>query len=187
MHARLICHAAAFALWLAAVNACAEPATIRTFAVPEHGSLQLSAPQSWPVEVRRSAPNHPLPTIAFGPDEGATYQVLITPLPPAHKGQSPLSAGALKKMVERAADDARSQALEKSLAVKELKSGAHVGYYFSATDRAPRHDEYKYMTQGMFGLGDMLITFTILTNDGYESVVPAALTMIRNAVELKDL
>ena len=186
MHARFVRYPVASTLWLIAALAFAEPTTIRTFTIPAHGSLQLSTPQSWPVETR-SAPNHSLPTIAFGPGEGATYQVLVTPLPPAHKGQPPLAAGALKKMVEHAADDARAQSIEKSLAVKEFKSGAHVGYYFSATDRAPRPDEFKYMTQGMFGLGDMLITFTILTNDGYESVVPAALTMIRNAVELKDL
>jgi hypothetical protein len=164
----------------------AEPTTIRTFAVPDHGSLQLNAPKSWPVAMR-AVPNRTVATIAFGPAEGATYQVLITPLAPATKNHPPLGAGAVKQMVEHAADDAQSQSIEKSLTVKELRSGAHIGYYFSATDRAPKPDEYKYLTQGMFGLGEMVITFTILTNDGYENVVPAALTMIKKAVQLKDL
>lgn len=186
MHARFVKYIITSALLLAASLACAEPTAIRTFAVPDHGSLRLSAPKSWPVETR-SAPNRNLPTIAFGPREGASYQVLITPLSPASKDQPPLPAGAVKQMVERAAQDARAQSVEKSLAVKQLKSGAHVGYYFSATDRAPKSDEYKYMTQGMFGLGEMMLTFTILTNDGYETVVPAALTMIKSAVQLRDL
>jgi hypothetical protein len=186
MHVRFARHAVAVVLALVSALAAAESTAIRTFAVPDLGTLQLSAPESWPVEMR-SAPNRALPTIAFGPDEGATYQVLITPLPPPHKDQPALAAGALKQMVEHAAQEATPQSVEKSLVVKELRGGAHVGYYFSATDRAPKRDEYKYMTQGMFGLGEMLITFTILTNDGYESVVPAALTMIRNAAQLKDL
>jgi hypothetical protein len=186
MHARSIRYAIASALLLLAALASAEPMTIRTFPVPEHGSLQLSAPKSWPVELR-TAPERALPIIAFGPSEGATYQVLITPLAPARKDQPPLGAGAVKQMVEHAAQDARLQSVEKTLTVKELRGGAHVGYYFSATDRAPKPDEYKYLTQGMFGLGEVLITFTILTNEGYESVVPAALTMIKNAVQLKDL
>lgn len=187
MHARFIHYAIASALLLVVTLASAEPTTIRTFAVPDHGSLQLSAPKSWPVAMR-AAPNRTLATIAFGPAEGVTYQVLITPLSPATKNhQPPLAAGAVKQMVEHAAEDAKSQSIEKSLTVKELRSGAHIGYYFSATDRAPKPDEYKYLTQGMFGLGEMFITFTILTNDGYENVVPAALTMIKNAVQLKDL
>ena len=186
MHARLVQHAIASALCFAAMMAAAEPTTVHTFAVPDHGSLQLNAPKSWPVEMRAAA-SRALPTIAFGPTQGATYQILITPLSPARKGQPPVPAPAMKQMVERAAQDAKAQSVEKSLTVKELKSGVHVGYYFSATDRAPKADEYKYMTQGMFGLGEILLSFTILTNDGHDQVVPAALNMIKTAVQLRDL
>lgn len=186
MHARLVQYVIASALFLAATLGAAEPTIVRTFAVPDHGSLQLNAPKSWPVEMR-SAANRALPTIAFGPTQGTTYQILITPLAPARKDQPPLPAPAVKQMVERAAQDAKGQSVEKSLTVKELKSGTHLGYYFSATDRAPKSDEYKYMTQGMFELGEILLSFTILTNDGYDNVVPAALNMIKTAVTLKDL
>ena len=186
MHVRILRYAIASALLLITTLAGAEPTSIRTFPVPDHGSLQLSAPESWPMEMR-TGPNRTLPIIAFGPSQGATYQVLITPLSPSRGNQAPLAAGSLKQMVEHAAQDAKAQSVEKTLAVKELRSGAHVGYYFSATDRAPKPDEYKYLTQGMFGIGEVLITFTILTNDGYDAVVPAALTMIKNAVQLKDL
>ena len=185
MQARLVTYALTSALLLAATLAAAEPTTVRTFAVADHGSLQLSAPKSWPVEMRPAA-GSALPTIAFGPGEGATYRVLITPLSMARKAE-PVPAPAVKQMVERAAQDAAAQSVEASLTVKELKSGAHVGYYFSATDRAPNPDEYKYMTQGMFGLGEILLSFTILTNDGHGTVVPAALNMIKTAVTLKDL
>lgn len=185
MHARSARYALAAALSFVASLAAAESTAIRAFPVTDRGTLQLNAPQSWPFEMR-SAPNHALPTIALGPEKGATFQVLITPMPPPQK-DPPASAGALKQMVEHAAQEATAQAVEKSLLVKELRSGAHVGYYFSATDRAPKSDEFKYMTQGMFSLGEMLIAFTILTNNGYESVVPAALTMIKNAVVLRNL
>ncbi len=186
MFARFVQLAVASALFLAATLSAAEPTAIRTFVVLDHRSIQFSAPKSWPVETRATR-NSSFKTIAFGPTEGATYQVLITPLSPTQKHQPKLTSGAVKKMVEHAAQTAREQAVEKSLTVKEFRSGAHVGYYFSATDRAPKEEEYKYMTQGMFGLGEMLLTFTILTNEGYEDVVPEALTMIKNAVALKDL
>src|SRR5690242_8180967 len=105
MHARSIRHAIACALLLAATLAGAESTTIRTFPVPEHGSLQLSAPKSWPVELR-TAPERSLPVIAFGPSEGATYQVLITPVASSRKDQPALAAGAVRQMVEHAAHDA---------------------------------------------------------------------------------
>jgi hypothetical protein len=186
MHARMIRIALTSALLLVATLAGAESTTVRTFVVPEHGSLQLSAPQSWTVELR-DAPNRTLPTIAFGPNEGATYQILITPLAPTRKDGPPLAASAVKQMVEQAAQGAKTQSVEQTLVIKELKSGNNVGYYFSATDRAPKPDEYKNLTQGVFSLGEILITFTILTNDGYEGIVPAALTMIKSAVQVREM
>jgi hypothetical protein len=186
MHTRIVRNTLASMLLLVATLAGAESTTVRTFVVPEHGSLQLSVPESWPVELR-DAPNRTLPTIAFGPNEGATYQVLITPLAPARKDGPPLAASAVKQMVEQAAQDAKAQSVEKTLVIKELKSGNNAGYYFSATDRAPKPDEYKNLTQGIFSLGEVLLTFTILTNDGYEAIVPAALTMIKSAVQVRDM
>src|SRR5437868_6173819 len=82
---------------------------------------------------------------------------------PARKDQPPVGDSAVKQMVEQAAQDAKAQSVEKTLTIKELRGGENVGYYFSATDRAPKADEYKYLTQGMFGLGEVLISFTILT------------------------
>jgi hypothetical protein len=186
MHARIVRIALASMLLFVATLAGAESTALRTFVVPEHGSLQLSAPQSWPMELR-DAPNRTLPTIAFGPNDGAKYQVLITPLAPTRKGGPPLAAGDVKQMVEQAAQDAKTQSVEKTLAIKELRNGTNVGYYFSATDRAPKPDEYKNLTQGVFSLGEVLLTFTILTNDGYEDIVPAALTMVKGAVQMRDM
>jgi hypothetical protein len=171
---------------LASAQAFAEATTIHTFPIDEHSNLQLSSPQSWPVQTR-TAGQRRVRTIAFGPQEGATYQVLVTPLPRPHKDERTADAMAIKQMVQLAAADARAQAVEKTLAVKELRGGVHVGYYFSTTDRAPLANEYRHMTQGMFSLGETVVVFTIFTNDGYESIVPAALTMIKNAVPLKDL
>ena len=184
MHVRLVKYALTQAMLVAATLAAAEPTTVHTFPVPNQGTLQLTAPKSWPVEMRTSA-NAGLPTIAFGPKQGTTWTILITPLSPARKDQ-PLPTPAVKQMVERAAQDAKAQSVEQSLTIKELKSGAHVGYYFSATDRAPKADEFKYMTQGMFTLGELLLSFTILTNEGHDTVVPAALNMIKGAVILKE-
>jgi len=41
--------------------------------------------------------------------------------------------------------------------------------------------EYKYLAQGLLGVGTELVSFTILTNDGQEAVVDAALELLRSA------
>jgi hypothetical protein len=66
--------------------------------------------------------------------------------------------------------------------VRELKSGASViGYYYTVTDKAPKPGEFKLMTQGMFGLVDLRVSFTILTNEGQEGTVKEALAMLSSA------
>ena len=49
------------------------------------------------------------------------------------------------------------------------------------TNSAPKPGEFKYLTQGIAHVGDINLAFTILTNDGQETVVTDALDMIRRA------
>ena len=58
------------------------------------------------------------------------------------------------------------------------------GYYFTATDRAPKAGEYKYLLQGMVKVSELVVTFTILTNAGQEPIAHQALSMIKSAVHL---
>jgi hypothetical protein len=57
------------------------------------------------------------------------------------------------------------------------------GFYFSATDRAPKPDEYKFLTQGVVRVGELSVTFTILTNDGQDAVVKQALDALKSATQ----
>jgi hypothetical protein len=72
--------------------------------------------------------------------------------------------------------------VEKSLPLKALTGPSGSGYYFVATDRAPALGEWKYLTQGIIRVDDIVLAFTILTNDGQEATVTAALGMLRHAV-----
>ena len=63
----------------------------------------------------------------------------------------------------------------------ELQGTAGKGFYFCATDRAPKPGEYKYLTQGTIRVGELLVTFTILTNDGQAGVVSGAMMMLKTA------
>jgi hypothetical protein len=77
--------------------------------------------------------------------------------------------------------DALAQSVEMTIPVHELTGTDVHGFYFSATDRAPKPEEWKYLTQGMVNIDGAPFAFTILTNDGQEAIGKAALEVIRTA------
>jgi len=56
------------------------------------------------------------------------------------------------------------------------------GFYFTATERNPRADGFKFMNQGALQAGDLTLWFTILTNEGQDTVAVEALAMLQGAV-----
>lgn len=151
----------------------------RKFKVPENGYFVIAVPSDWTDQVQQLSNRLP-PTIVFGPGSGSSFQVLITPI----RRPGPQSLPQLRATVERAAEDAKAQSVEKALPIREFQGRSGPGYHFSSTDRAPKPGEYKFLTQGILLVGDLTVTFTILTNEGQEQVVRQALDGLKNAVQL---
>lgn len=170
---------------LAVTATSAEERGARRYALPDHGSLRLGVPVSWRDELRQPQDRLP-PTIVFTPKSGTSFQVLLTTLWQTTSDVPARSPEALRENVQRAADQAKSQAVENTIAVKKLEGSSGPGYYFSATDRAPGPGEYRHMTQGIVRVGDLTVTFTILTNDGGQGVVNDALAMLSGARHAND-
>ena len=79
----------------------------------------------------------------------------------------------------------KPQAAEKTLRLVGLQGASSKGYYFFTTDKAPKPEEYKYMTQGALVVGDLIVSFTILTNGNHEEIAKEALALLREARHLK--
>lgn len=71
---------------------------------------------------------------------------------------------AIKGLVQESVERVRPQAVEKTLRLVGLQGSSSKGYYFFTTDKAPKPGEYKFMTRGVLAVGDLIVTFTILTN-----------------------
>jgi len=169
------------ALCFAAALLFPQATSARRFPVPGHGELVLQVPEAWQA-VGGQPPGDLPPTFTFTPSSGAAFKVMVTAGGFAKPGAAPMDADTVRKQVEAFAKSAEPQAVEKSLAVKELKGPASHGFYFSATDKAPKPGEFTCLAQGMARVGDIILVFTILTNDGQESSAKAALEMVRGAV-----
>lgn len=169
--------------WLLSVTAIAQPSDTseRRFALPSHGQLVLYVPRDWRVQLTQPPGGLP-PTIRFTPTEGMPFRVLITPIWSMRGVQAPQTPDQLRAAVERGAQRAKVQAVEADPPIVEFQGRSGPGFYFSATDRAPKPGEYKFLTQGIVGVGTLSLTFTILTNDGQESIVRQALAALKGAI-----
>jgi hypothetical protein len=154
----------------------------QSFLMPGHGTLLLNVPEGWKSDLKQPPGGLP-PTIGFGGQSGGSFVVLVTAVWGSSPGSTAPDDAKTKTAVATAAKSAESQSVEGSLSLQNLVGASGRGYYFRATDRAPKPGEWKYLTQGMIRSGGIGLTFTILTNDGQAAIEKAALKMIRSAVQ----
>ena len=152
----------------------------KRYALERSGFLQLKVPAGWREEV--DAKTQP-PVISFRPAEGKAFMVAVIPAQ-AGDGKRAPSRQELRTEVEQMAGAIRPFAVESDIKVKEFAGAAGPGFQFFATDSAPAAGEFKYMTRGKLKVGDVSVTFTILTNDGQEAVIRSALTMLKSATRV---
>ena len=144
----------------------------------------MKVPSGWTDELRQPQGAVP-PTIAFRPRDGKGFDVLVTPIWRERADLPVATKDAIKQGVQKAADEVKKQAVEKMIPVVEFAGASGPGFYFSATDKAPNPGEYKYLTQGLLNVGELTVTFSILTNDGQEQVTQDALNMLKSAVHVR--
>ena len=171
------------ALLLLSAALHAEPAGFRSYQLGQHGSLQLAVPHSWNDQMRQRQNDEP-PTILLTPEQGYNFNVQLTPLWPAKPDAVIPDAETIKRTVSKAAGEAMPQVTETTIVTQEIQGANGSGYYFRVTDRAPKPAEFKYMIRGMLRVGDLVLAFSILSNDGAESAVADALKMLKSAQHL---
>jgi len=145
--------------------------------VPGGGALVLSVPDGW-ASTKRSGR---VPTVSLTAGSDGSFHVLVSPLVAPDGRLAEASPELLRRSVEGAASQAMLQSFEKSLPIQSFGSGKVQGNYFSATERAPKPGEYKYLTQGSMSVSGMPVGFTILSNGDAQAVVEPALRMLAAA------
>ena len=87
----------------------------------------------------------------------------------------------MRERVEKYLEGVKPGVVEKQIDLVKIESPPGPGFYFSATDQAPRSGDYKFLTHGMFKAGGLAVSFTILTRDGQAQIVRDALAMLKTA------
>lgn len=165
--------------WLfAATSAAASP---QSFDLQDHGRLTLAIPAGWTSELKRSANQLP-PTLRLTAGAGAgAAEVLITPVWPLPPANVTMDEATLRAKVSEAAKQTESRSTEGTLVIREISNTGGRGFYYAATDRAPKPGEYRYLTQGMIPVNDIALAFTVLSNDKDGATARAALDLLKSA------
>jgi hypothetical protein len=157
-----------------------EQKTIKKYPIPEHGTLELNVPTSWKVKVHKSQENMP-PTIIFDPAKGNDFQVMITVRSGKTGEQGFNSQEGVRTLMEKDGQKLLPNVVETKIELQEIRGADHTGYYFTVTDKAPNPGEYRYMTHGAIGVGNLLLSATILHRVKESESVKDALSALREA------
>jgi hypothetical protein len=138
-----------------------ESVQARSLSIPQHGKLILNIPDSW----KQSAgePVGVFPTIIFSPEKGDDFEVLITPLWHPQNDPSFNKSEKVKSIIENDLRGMLPNAVENNATIQEIKGVNGTGYYFLLTDKAPKPGEYLYAVRAGIGVGDLLLSVTILS------------------------
>jgi hypothetical protein len=137
-------------------------------------------PTSWRGDIHKPQENLP-PTIIFGPTKGNDFQVLITVLWDNVGEPDFNSPEKVRALVEIDGKKILPKAVETKIVLREIRGPNNTGYFFSLTDKAPNPGEYRYMTRGAIGVGNLLLNTTILHRFKESESVKEALSMLREA------
>ena len=171
-------------LFVSGSTAAGGEPNVRSYPLPGHGAIEFQVPLQWEDQLRQ--PPHGLPpTIEFRQKTGSSFKILVTTMWAMNPSVTLPEGDELQKGVQKARDRVISRAVEERIDLLKLKGPTTYGYYFLATDRNPKPDGYKYLTQGDVRSGDLMATFTILTNEGQESVIFEGVTMMKSAFHRK--
>jgi hypothetical protein len=167
-------------LLITSIVSAAGQKAIKKYPIPEHGTLELNVPTAWKGEVHKPQGTMP-PTIIFTPAKGNDFEVMITTLW-GHTGEQEFnSQDKVRTLVEKDSQKLLPTAAETKIVLREIKGVTNVGYSFSITDKAPNPGEYRYMTRGVIGVGNLLLSVTILHRVKDSPTVQDALSILREA------
>jgi hypothetical protein len=157
----------------------------REYWVPGHGTLVLSVPISWREETRQPSGGFP-PTITFRPEEGQDFVVRITALwgPKSEKDHN--SAEKVRALLENDREGVAPNAVETELVVQSITGENAHGFYFVATDKAPRPGDPPYLIRADVATGELVLNVTVLSHQKDSEAIQEVLLMLQEARQQED-
>jgi hypothetical protein len=166
-------------------NAAEEMSALRTYKIPKHGMLEMVVPTEWKDYLKQPERDLP-PTIHLVRENSDDFKMMITILWNQKGDKGYNSPDRMRRLLEKQGRNLVERSVEKTLSIKKLEGKEIVGYYFTLTDSRPGPGEdYKYATQGIAGMGELELIFSIFFNDKDSPYNAAGIEMVRSASQKK--
>jgi hypothetical protein len=165
---------ACLAVLLLCAGVAAGEVRTREFPVGNSVVLHIGLDDSWKEVAPDPGSGASISIVSKTPDR---FNLLLTPVPVAEGQSKP--EGEIRALVQAAADGLAPQSVEKKLKIESLRGPHAAGYYFHATDPAPKKGEYRFLYQGAVSSGPAIVSFTVLYNRGGEEEAKKALAAVQ--------
>ena len=151
------------------------------YSITKDLDIVLSVPQTWTDEYT-PAKDGPFPTITLSQGNSKDTK-MVSPIPLKKLNGDFRKSEMIRKMIEDSGTKLLPNAVEKKIELKEVRGAVGSGFYCTLTDKNPRlpDGEFRYMNHGGLVAGDLLVMFTIFTNDNNSPVLSEAIQMLESA------
>jgi len=156
----------------------------RSFPVPRHGNLILSVPEPWKQDIRQPPDDLP-PTIMLTPRQGDEFEVRITPLWSPKNEPGFNNPQAVKRLISADLAGMLPSAVERNVPIEEIRGKQGTGYTFFMTDKAPKPGEYPYVMRAGIGVGDLLLSATVLCRAKDSEGIRQTIRALEAAIQAK--
>lgn len=156
----------------------------RLYPVPEHGEIILNVPASWEVTYFSPGETKP-PVITFykkDKNQGELFQLNISTLWDDGFERDITSPEQIRALVEETGMNILEYSKEEELKLIPLNGSQGEGYYFILSDKAPGPGEYEYLMQGALSVGEILVVFSLFTQEPDSPYQNNTLKMLRDAL-----
>lgn len=155
----------------------------RSYSLPNHGKFVLSVPSTWKHNIRQPPEDVP-PTIVLSPGQGDDFKIFITPLWSPSRSLTFNKSTEVKRLVENDLKGMLPGAVETQVLVQEFSGNDGTGYYFQVTGKAPKPGEYAYAVRAGIGVGDLLLSVTVLSRTKNSEGLTSTIIALAGAKQL---
>lgn len=155
---------------------------LEEYDIPEHGTLLMDVPVEWQATFYQPEDDG-FPIISFYPFEGPkTFQLSVGVFWSNEALRDLTDPHNLRRFVEGVGQNVLEQSDQDKLELEEIVGHSGIGYLFDLTDKEAGEGEYQYLTQGALGVGNIVIVFSLFTNEEQQQEVrKQTLEMLKDA------
>ena len=154
-----------------------------SFDIPGHGELILDVPRIWDYNFTITDEDTP-PLLTFynlDNNQAEIFQLNMSVLWEDGFNRTISSPQYIRSLVQQTGENTLTHSDQTELTLIEITGANGVGYLFDLTDSDANEGEYHYLTQGAIGVGNIVVVFSLFSNDKDAILREAMLNSLKSA------